>query len=168
MEPVCNKINRGVVRERTHGGQRRGGQGSQKGKRAGAGRGWLARGWFGGRRRTRKTRRRGYAGEGNEGRQNHPAAGYSHPLDEATDCDGVPPSSISSSSSSSSTSSSSSASSSSSCSSAAVALYLSPLFSYLAIPTYPLEPTEQLSLANLLGVDAPPVEWYVLPSSLPR
>lgn len=32
-----------------------------------------------------------------EGRQNHPAAGYSHPLDEATDCDGVPPSTISSS-----------------------------------------------------------------------
>lgn len=29
-------------------------------------------------------------GEPGEGRQNHPA-GYSHPLDEATDCDGVPP-----------------------------------------------------------------------------
>lgn len=33
----------------------------------------------------------GIRGNGSEGRQN-PAAGYSHPLDEATDCDGVPPS----------------------------------------------------------------------------
>jgi len=49
----------------------------------------------------------GGRGKGGEGRQNHPAVGYSHSLDEATDCDGVPPSSISTSSSSSSSSSTS-------------------------------------------------------------
>lgn len=43
MEPVCNKINRGVARERTHGGIKREGRG-QKRKRAGAGRGWLCAG----------------------------------------------------------------------------------------------------------------------------
>ena len=56
MEPVCNKINRGVARERTHGGIKREGRG-QKRKRAGAGRGWLARGWFDERKRIRITRR---------------------------------------------------------------------------------------------------------------
>jgi hypothetical protein len=64
----------------------------------------------------------GARGKGGEGRQNHPAVGYSHPLDEATDCDGVPPSSISTSSSFSSSSSSSS--SSCFCSSAVVVVPL--------------------------------------------
>lgn len=50
---------------------------------------------------SRKTPRLGVRERESEGRQNHPAAGYSHPLDEATDCDGVLPSSTSSSSSSS-------------------------------------------------------------------
>lgn len=50
-------------RARGHTGVKREGR-EQKGKRAGAGRGWLARRWFGGRRRTRKTRRRVYAGTG--------------------------------------------------------------------------------------------------------
>jgi len=63
----------------------------------------------------------GARGKGGEGRQNHPAVGYSHPLDEATDCDGVPPSSISTSSS---FSSSSSSSSSCFCSSAVVVVPL--------------------------------------------
>lgn len=96
-----------------------------------------------------------------EGRQNHPAAGYSHPLDEATDCDGVPPSTISSSYFSTSCS----------CSSAVVV-------PSLPVPPSPV-PTRHLlpslcrllrvyrtALANLeLGRVMHPLEWYVLPSS---
>lgn len=96
-----------------------------------------------------------------EGRQNHPAAGYSHPLDEATDCDGVPPSSISSSSSSSS-------STSTSCSSAVV-VPLSPSSS-LRANSYllcRLLRVYRIALANLeLEGVMHPLEWYVLPSSL--
>lgn len=146
MEPVCNKINRGVARERTHGGAKREwkereGEGGRKGKRAGAGRGWVARagvvrqdasalGRRGGRVRGRRA-----GGEG-EGRQNHPAAGYSHPLDEATDCDGVPPSST--------TTASSSSSISSSCSSAVVILPSSSLRYHLLLLPFPAAYVESL------------------------
>lgn len=79
LEPVCNKINRGVARERTR-GEASGAARAREEREA-------LRGWFGRRRRDAD---RWEGGGPGEGRQNHPA-GYSHPLDEATDCDGVPP-----------------------------------------------------------------------------
>lgn len=81
LEPVCNKINRGVARERTRGC---GGGGREERSRSER----EARG--GGPRRAGAPAAPGGAGGRGDGRQNHPA-GYSHPLDEATDCDGVPP-----------------------------------------------------------------------------
>lgn len=101
-----------------------------------------------GRKRTWKMRRRGARKRGVQGRQNHPAAGYSHPLDEATDCDGVPPSSTTASSSS--------------CSSAVVVSPSSSPVRSRAISSYfpSLPPTSNLyrtALANLkLGGDASP------------
>lgn len=101
MEPVCNKINRGVAREDIRGGKtewRGRGEEEEDGRVNGPAQ--EEGGWLGRTQAHLEDAEEGCAEEGSEGRQNHPAAGYSHPLDEATDCDGVPPSSTTASSSS--------------------------------------------------------------------
>lgn len=90
LEPVCNKINRGVARERTRGAGMGGWSGGgRKDREREWGRG-LDRASTGVVFQRKRVKAELDGGGPGEGRQNHPA-GYSHPLDEATDCDGVPP-----------------------------------------------------------------------------
>lgn len=96
-----------------------------------------------------RVRRRGFGG-----RQN-PAVGYSHPLDEATDCDGVPSSTTSFSSSFSFSYSST------------IVVPFSPfLFTTSSSSSAYFESIEQFLLTWNSGLLRSLPEWYVLPSSL--